>query len=164
MNKGDRVTVDKKKAKLDSNQTKILASMIRRGGDGKVEIIRIDKDYAEVAGWSADALLGTLRVPTSSLKENTMSKSQEFLSEVSESNQKEAVKEAFAKVKDAVVRDLNSLFNSAMRSGAFDLDSYSGNPVVLAKIIMKAALISEADAFAIPDSAKKEVKNLSKFI
>ena len=161
MKVGDRVSVNKVNAKLNPNQLKILNTMLKRGGDGKVEIIDLDRDYAKVAGWSGDALLGTLRVPASSLKESKLTKSQEFLS-ISESElSKDEVKEALAKVMQSVVRDLNDLCNKYLNSGGVDLESFD-NAVSCAKVLLKAALIDEADAFMIPDKHKKDVRNLNR--
>lgn len=90
-----------------------------------------------------------------------MSKARKFLNE-SEMTE-DQIKNAFDQLKKSVVKDLDNLFVKAMKSGALDIESYDV-PVLLAKVIMKAALIDEADAFAVPDAVKKDIKNLSRFL
>lgn len=90
-----------------------------------------------------------------------MSKAKQFLNE-SEMTE-DQIKNAFDQLKSSVMRDLDSLFTKALRSGALDADSYD-NPVMLAKVIMKAALLDEADQFAVTNQMKRDVNNLKHFL
>lgn len=70
---GDRVKVDFGHKEFKdpfggSHMKKIAREMIKRGGDGKVEIMKLEGDFAMVAGWKRDAILGTLRLPLDALK------------------------------------------------------------------------------------------------
>jgi len=87
-----------------------------------------------------------------------MSKASKFINEAEMTE--DQIKNAFDRLKESVARDFDNLFKKALRSGALDVESYD-NPVVLAKVIMKAALIDEADQFAVTDKMKKDAKNLS---
>lgn len=90
-----------------------------------------------------------------------MSKAKQFLNETEMTE--DQIKNAFDQLKESVARDLDGLFTKALRSGALDVDSYD-NPVMLAKVIMKAALIDEAEQFAVTDKMKKDVRNLKHFL
>jgi hypothetical protein len=64
-----KVTPEAKSGKtgLIPQQLRILGRMLKNNGDGKVYVVSVDGDYAQVAGWPGDAIVGTLRVKVSDL-------------------------------------------------------------------------------------------------
>lgn len=63
----------------------------------------------------------------------------------------------------SISADLKGVVNRYLASGAIDKERFVGSEVLLAKILLKAALKDESDAFVIPSEYEDEVENLLHF-